>query len=659
MNLVESDGSRDEEITIMSISDSEESKDDAYWHATVHVADNEMKFKTDTGADVSRLPEATYQQLKCSLGELKSSKKKLFGADRKGLLVIGTIEQTLTVNENSVKEILYVVKGLKEPLLGRPAIEGLNLIARVNEVSTGYTEGKAKEKYPNLFHGLGEFEGEYKIKLKPNAKPHAIMTPRRVALPLKAKVREELDRMEKLGVIRKVEEPTPWCAGMVVVPKSNGKVRICVDLTKLNESVCRENHPLPEIDALLGEIGQSKVFTKLDANSGFWQQKLANESQLLKTFLTPFGRYYYQRMCFGLKSAPEVLQRKMQTELQGIEGVICIMDDVLIHGKLQAEHDERLDLVLTRLNKANVTLNPDKCEFSKPKLKFAGYLISSKGIEIDPEKTEAIEKMERPRNVSDLRRFLGMVNHLQKFITNLAEKTKPSRDLLSAKNEWYWGQAQDHAFCELKHNLTQAPVLAHYRPDRETIIASDSSRFGLGAAIFQIQESGARLPIAYASRALTGTESRYAAIEQEALGVTWAAEKFSNYVLGKDIVIETDHKPLVPLLGSKNLCDMPHRIQQFRMRLMRYSYTIVHVPGKDNVTADALSRAPLTRDLTKAEKQLNEDMSLYVANIIECLPTTERRLDEIRLQQDEDEVCRKLKEYCIEGWPDKSQLTTP
>ena len=465
--------------------------------------------------------------------------------------------------------------------------------------------------------------------------------------------------MEKLGVIRKVEEPTPWCAGMVVAPKSNGKVRICVDLTKLNESVCSENHPLPEIDAILGEIGQSKVFTKLDVNSGFWQQKLANESQLLMTFLTPFGRYCYQRMCFGLKLAPEVFQRKMQTELQGIEGVICIMDDVLIHGKSQAEHDERLDLVLTRLNKANVTLNPDKRAFSKLKLKFAGYLISSKGIEIDPEKTKAIEKMERPRNVSDLRRFLGMVNHLQKFITNLAEKTKPLRDLLSAKNEWYWGQAQDHAFCELKHNLTHASVLAHYRPDRETVIASDSSRFGLGAAIFQIQESGARLPIAYTSRTLTGTESRYAVIEQEALGVTWTVEKFSNYVLGKDIVIETDHKPLVPLLGSKNLYDMPPRIQRFTMRLMRYSYTIVHVPGKDNVTADALSRAPLTRDLTKAEKQLNEDMSLYVANIIECLPTTERRLDEIRLQQDEDEVCRKLKEYCIEGWPDKSQLTTP
>ena len=120
------------------------------------------------------------------------------------------------------------------------------------------------------------------------------MTPKRVPLSLKAKVREELDHMDKLGAIRKVEVHTLWCAGMVVVPKSNGKVRICVDLTKLNENVCRENHPLPEIDALHGKIGQSKVYTKLDANSGFWQQKLANESQLLTTFLTLFGRYCYQ-----------------------------------------------------------------------------------------------------------------------------------------------------------------------------------------------------------------------------------------------------------------------------------------------------------------------------------------------------------------------------
>ena len=652
-------GSSDDEIAVMCVTNASSHRDNkAKWRVTVKINEDALDFKIDSGADVTCLPENIYQRLKSGLGPVKKAKKKLLGADQKDLSVIGRIKETLTVNANSVRETIYIVKELKEPLLGRPAIEALNLIARVNEVSTTYNEEKAKTKYPQLFHGLGKFEGEYKIELKPDAKPFALMTPRRVPLPLKEKVREEIERMEKLGVIRKVEEPTEWCAGMVCVPKANKKVRICVDLTRLNENVCRQNYPLPEIDAMLAEIGESRVFSKLDANSGFWQQPLAPESQLLTTFITPFGRYCFQRMCFGLKSAPEVFQRKMQLELQGLEGVKCIMDDILIHAKTQTEHDKRLDLVLTRLMKAHVTLNSEKCEFSKQKLKFAGYQISSKGIEVDKEKTEAIEKMERPQNVSDVRRFLGMVNHLQKFVENLAEKTKPLRDLLSTKNQWYWGPPQEEAFCKLKEDLSETPVLAHYQPERETVVSADSSSFGLGACILQKQDDGTNKPIAYASRALTATEQRYAMVEKEALAVTWALERFSNYILGKDIIIETDHKPLVSLLGSKNLFDMPPRIQRFKMRLMRYSYKIKHVPGKENITADALSRAPVYRDLTKAEKQLNEEISLYVASVIECLPGTERRLNEIRLQQEEDEVCRKLKEYATDGWPDKSRLST-
>ena len=148
---------------------------------------------------------------------------------------------------------------------------------------------------------------------------------------------------------------------------------------------------------------------------------------------------------------------------------------------------------------------------------------------------------------------------------------------------------------------------------------------------------------------MTSTEQRYAQIEKEALATTWACEKFADYILGKDFTIETDHKPLVPLLGSRCLHGMPPRIQRFRMRLMRYSYRIVHVPGKDLCTADALSRAPLYQSLTKDEKQLNAELNLYVSHVIDCLPTTERRLQEIRLQQDEDEICSKLKEFCGEG----------
>ena len=136
---------------------------------------------------------------------------------------------------------------------------------------------------------------------------------------------------------------------------------------------------------------------------------------------------------------------------------------------------------------------------------------------------------------------------------------------------------------------------------------------------------------------------------ERSTATTWACETFADFVLGKEFLIETDHKPLVPLLGSKCLQDMPPRIQRCRMRLMRYSYKIVYVPGKDLTSADTLSRAPLHRSLTKDEKRLNEDLNLYVSHIVECLPTTERRLQEIRLHQDEDEVCSKLKLFCSEG----------
>ena len=152
-------------------------------------------------------------------------------------------------------------------------------------------------------------------------------------------VKTELERMEKLGVIAKVQQPTDWCAGMVIVPKPNGTIRICVDLTKLNASVCRERHILPSAEETLAQLGDTKVFSKLDANSGFWQLKLASESALLTTFITPFGRYCFKRLPFGISSAPEVFQRRMSEILNGIEGVVCMMDDVLVFSKDKEEHN--------------------------------------------------------------------------------------------------------------------------------------------------------------------------------------------------------------------------------------------------------------------------------------------------------------------------------
>ena len=451
------------------------------------------------------------------------------------------------------------------------------------------------------------------------------------------RVKEELECMEKIGVITKISEPTEWCAGIVVVPKPNGKIRICVDLTKLNESVCRERHVLPAVDHVLAQLSGATVFSKLDTNSGFWQIRLAEESRKLTTFITPMGRYCFNRLPFGITSAPEHFQRKMSQILEGQEGAVCMMDDILIYGSTQDEHDSRLISVLDKIKASGATLNEDKCQFSKKSIKFLGHIIDSSGIHPDPDKVQAIVEMKAPANITEVRRFLGMVHQMSKFAPHLADKAKPLRDLVSPKNQWIWTETQQHAFEKIKQELSSQPVLAIYNPDADTIVAADASSVGLGAVLTQRQQNDKWLPIAYASRALTPTECRYAQIEKEALAITYACERFQEYLMGKLFHIHTDHKPLVPIFSTKSLEELPLRVQRFRLRLLRFQFTISHIPGKDLTTADTLSRAPL-QNLTVSDTTLQEDCDAYVALQITNIPATESRLKEIRESLKQDEI---------------------
>ena len=160
----------------------------------------------------------------------------------------------------------------------------------------------------------------YDIQFQPEAQPYALFTSRNIPLPLHLKVKQELERIESLGIISKVDEPTPWCAGMVVAPKKGGAIRICVDYQPLNRYVCREVNPLPKVDETLAQLAGAKIFSKLDENSGFWQIPLTERSKLLTTFITPFGRYYFHKLPFGIFSWPEHFQKRMSKILASLEG---------------------------------------------------------------------------------------------------------------------------------------------------------------------------------------------------------------------------------------------------------------------------------------------------------------------------------------------------
>ena len=306
------------------------------------------------------------------------------------------------------------------------------------------------------------------------------------------------------------------------------------------------------------------------------------------------------------------------------------------------------------MKNAGVTLN-EKCEFSVKKVVFLGHVISAEGISIDPSKVEAITSFPTPKDVPELRRLLGMVNHLGKFTPNLADITQPLRELLKKDNDWTWGPDQETAFKNVKRLLSTAPTLQHYNPNRPTKVSADACTHGIGGVLLQKDKDGWK-PVFYSSRSLTETEQRYAQIEKEALAMTWSCERFEDFLVGlKNFVVETDHKPLLSLMKAKSLDLLTPRIQRFRMRMLRFTYDIEFVAGKHLATADTLSRAPVAFPGKKEEEEERETQA-FVNAVFSSIPASDQRLEEVKLAQQEDGECSQIINFCLQDyWPDRAQ----
>ena len=381
--------------------------------------------------------------------------------------------------------------------------------------------------------------------------PGSALPYRRTPFPLRKELEKEIHRQIDEDIIEEAEGPTPWVSPVVVTQRKSGAIRLCVDMRLASKVIKRERYPMPTLDDLVTDLNGASVFSRVDLNDAYHQVELDPESRHLTTSSTHMGLFRYKRLNMGISCASEIFQKIIAQILAGIPGVKNIQDDIIVSGRTQEEHDERLKLVFKRLADRNITLRQDKCEFNKPTLTFYGFQFSKSGVSADPQKVAAIAALDKPLNASEARSLLGMTNYCARFIESYANITEPIRRLAQKSVEWKWTDEQENAFQWLKQALSDSPVVGYFNLDKQTEIVVDARPVGMSAILRQYDsKSEDGYVVAYASCALSSVEQRYPQTDREGLAVLWGCEHFHLYIYGCPVTVVTDHKPLLGVFNN-------------------------------------------------------------------------------------------------------------
>ena len=562
----------------------------------VKVDGNSVSFVIDSGATVCMIDYNTYKSTFEGKVCLEPTNARIYTYGSKiPMSLSGVFYPSFEYGENrTIAAVIVTATEDAGCLLSETVSSQLGILkmdSQINSVTSDERIGNITDEFGEVFKGIGKLKG-YQMELEIDETVKPCVQPCRTIPYHKLKlVDKEISRLLSQDIIERVTTATSWCSPLHAEHKKNGDIRICVDMRKANAAVKRVYYPIPTLEDVQDKVSGSMWFSKLDLKKGYHQIELNENSRDITTFRYTNGIYRYKRLLFGLNAAFELFQQTISALFRGHEGIINISDDILVYGKTVSDHNRNLRKCLEILQENGLTLNKEKCEFLKKDLEYYGFVISEKGIRPKDSTVKAIHCFQTPRNSKEVRSFLGLINYLGRFMPHLATQTAPLRVLTTKNYTWRWTKVEEDCFRKLKNAVSSSTVMQHFKTGLPTKLVVDASPVGLGAILMQDHGNGEYKPVCYASRSLSSVEQRYSQTEREALGVIWACEKFHLYVYGKQITIQTDHKPLIGLLGAGG--NRSARINRWVLRLLQYDFQLEYLPGQDN-PADVLSRCPMS-----------------------------------------------------------------
>ena len=593
--------------------------------------------------------------------ELKPSNAKVFSyGSKKPLALAGYFEAEIvsrTTHKSKFASFLVTEEDTgTRPLISLKTCIDLGILDIANSMNED--SNYVFQEYPDVFTGLGKHKYiKAKLLIDETEIPIAHKQ-RRIPFHLQKQAEEEENRLEDMDIIEKVPDhtPTTWCVNPVVAPKLHdpNKIRYCSDMRVPNKAIRRPITEALSVEDIRVKLKDAKIFSVLDMNEGYHQIELEEESRHVTTFHGSNTRMRYKRLNYGTSSAQDIFDRAMDDTIRGLTGVLHIRDDFVVFGKKNEDHDEALKKLIERFRECGLTFNKKKCKLRLPAIEFFGFVFTEKGMSPAPSKVAALKNTEPPKDATEVRSLLGMAQYSANFIPKFAEMTTPLRLLTHQKSKWKWGKEENEAFMKLKNALTEHQILAYFDTKKETKLHVDAGPNGLGLILLQKDQQDRWEPIMCASRSLTETEKRYSQIEKEALAIRWGCEKCYKYLIGSRFVLETDHKPLVPMLSNRH-SHLPMRIEKWMLYLQQFEFEIVHIAGKLN-GADYLSRYALKA--SERDVKHSSAREAVVRAIIEKYKPRSISLEEIREETKTDPATSVLITAVKTGDQEKCKLNS-